>query len=125
MKNIFLISIFIFTFSVIFAPNLCLASSGDTDGGGEGEVTLVNPLGDDVNSANTVIANIINAVLGVVGSLALVMFVFGGLTWMTAAGNNERVEKGKNILIWATIGLVIIFASYALVEFVIRGITGI
>jgi uncharacterized membrane protein YjfL (UPF0719 family) len=71
-----------------------------------------------------VIGNIITAVLGIVGSLALVMFIFGGLTWMTAAGNTERVTKGKNILIWATIGLIVIFTSYALVEFVIKGITG-
>ena len=38
------------------------------------------------------------------------------------AGSNEKVQKGKDILIWATIGLVVIFASYAMVKFVIEGI---
>ena len=41
---------------------------------------------------------------------------------MLAAGNAEAVKKGKDIIIWATIGLVIIFSAYALVKFVISGI---
>jgi len=125
MKNIFFALIFVFSLSILFLPNLCLASSGVT-AGGEEPVALNNPLGEDQAdvSVNDVVANIIQVVLGIVGSLALVMFIFGGLTWMTAAGNTERVTKGKNVLIWATIGLIVIFTSYALVEFIIKGITG-
>ena len=43
---------------------------------------------------------------------------------MTAAGSNEKVQKGKDILIWATVGLVIIFTSYALVRFVLVDVFG-
>jgi len=35
--------------------------------------------------------------------------IYGGFNWMTAAGNAEKVEKGKQILVWATIGLIVIF----------------
>ncbi len=52
------------------------------------------------------------------------MFIYGGLVWMTAAGFNEKVQKGKDILIWATVGLVIIFTSYALVRFVLVDVFG-
>jgi len=48
----------------------------------------------------------------------------GGLVWMTAAGSNEKVQKGKDILIWATVGLVIIFISYALVKFMLVDVFG-
>ena len=41
---------------------------------------------------------------------------------MLAAGSSEKVQKGKDILIWATIGLVVIFSAYAIVKFVIEGI---
>ena len=41
---------------------------------------------------------------------------------MLAAGNNEKVQKGKDILIWATIGLIIIFSAYAIVKFVFVGL---
>ena len=83
-------------------------------------VQLTNPL--PTANIPTLLGTVINVVLGVTGSLALVMFIFGGLTWMTSAGNSERVSKGKNILIWATIGLVIIFSAYALVKFVFTSI---
>jgi uncharacterized membrane protein YjfL (UPF0719 family) len=69
------------------------------------------------------IGNVLNVALGIVGSLALVMFIYGGFVWMLAAGNEQAVEKGKNILMWAAIGLVVIFASYSLVRFVINAIT--
>ena len=77
-----------------------------------------NPL-KGIDTPQQLIGKVINAILGIVGSLALVMFIYGGLTWMLAAGNSQSVDKGKSILIWATIGLVVIFSSYALVNFVI------
>lgn len=73
-------------------------------------------------SWQTIIGKIIQAILGLIGSLALLMFVYGGFTWMMAGGNNEAIQKGKNILIWATVGLVIIFSSYALVKMVFTGL---
>jgi len=78
---------------------------------------LDNPL--SANTPQELIGQIINSVLGVVGSLALLMFVYGGLTWMTSSGNQEKVKKGRDILIWSAIGLVIIFSSYGLVHVLI------
>ncbi|MFC1508420.1 pilin, partial [Candidatus Omnitrophota bacterium] len=83
-----------------------------------GQVCLDNPLGSDV-TPQTFIGDVIRGILGVVGSLALALFIYGGFLWMTAAGNAEQVAKGKNTLLWATLGLIIIFSSYALVRFVI------
>ncbi|MCK4539930.1 hypothetical protein KAU09_02120 [Candidatus Parcubacteria bacterium] len=44
---------------------------------------------------------------------SVVGFIYGGFTWMLAAGSSEKVQKGKDILIWATLGLVVIFSAYA------------
>ena len=87
----------------------------------EGE--FCNPLGSGV-TPQILMGRIINAVLGIVGSIALVMFIYGGFSWMTAAGNQEAVTKGRNILIWATVGLIVIFSAYALVKFVFTAIGG-
>lgn len=65
------------------------------------------------------IGRIIKTVLGVVGALALAMFVFGGFTWLTSGGSPDKIKKGKDILMWAVIGLVIIFTSYTLVDFIL------
>lgn len=124
--------IFIFCFMVIsgvYAQTNDTSSSGGTievaqaGGGGNdsgGVVSLTNPLGSD--DIPTLAGRVIEAVLGIVGSLALIMFIYGGVIWMTAAGNEQSVTKGKNIVLWATLGLVVIFSSYALVKFVISAI---
>ncbi len=87
-----------------------------------GAIKLINPLG--TLSAPEIIGRIIKAVLGIVGSIALLMFIYGGFMWMTAAGEAKRVEKGKQTLTWATIGLATIFFAYAATSFVIKAITG-
>jgi len=117
------IAIIIFGFFVLlFIPTI---SSAECCGSRQSDSTnctpcLPNPLGGTTGTdVNLLIGQVINAVLGIVGSLALVMFIYGGLTWMTAAGNKEKIQKGKDILIWATIGLIIIFSAYAIVKFVL------
>src|SRR5680860_633422 len=84
---------------------------------------LTNPLGDDIKTPQALIGQIINSVLGIVGSLALLMFVFGGITWMTSSGNQEKVKKGRDIIVWAAIGLVIVFSAYGLTRVLIEGVT--
>jgi hypothetical protein len=83
-------------------------------------LSLEPPLGEA--SIEEIIGRIILAVLGIVGSIALLMFIIGGFMWMTAAGNEERVRLGKNILIWSTLGLVVIFSAYAITRFVISAL---
>ncbi len=108
---------FIILVFLVLSINFISASGTEDKPETSGTVSLPDPL----NSANPqeLIGRIINAVLGIVGSIALAMFIYGGFTWMTSSGNMEKVQKGKDILIWAAIGLVVIFASYALVKFVI------
>ncbi len=42
---------------------------------------------------------------------------------MTAGGNEKNVQKGKDVLVWAVIGLVVIFSSYAILSFIISKLT--
>lgn len=88
----------------------------------EGPQELPNPLG--ITDVNALIARVINWILSLVGSVSLLMFVYGGLTWMTSAGVADKVKKGKDIIIWAVIGLAIVFTSYILVKFVITSLAG-
>jgi len=83
---------------------------------------LTNPL--PTKNIPELIGIIIKAVMGIVGSIALLMFIYGGFLWLTSAGNTEKIQKGKQVVVWAVIGLAIIFLSYALVNFVISGLTG-
>ena len=63
-----------------------------------------------------IIGYAIKTVLGVVGGLALLMFVWGGFNWLTSAGNSEKVKKGTEAMVWAGIGLVVTLSSYIIVK---------
>lgn len=117
----------ILTFCIILACLLLITSNivlADTQAGGKSEtksggtVSLNNPLGDTTD-VRVILGRVIDAALGIVGSIALLMFIYGGFMWLTSAGRAEMVNKGRDAMIWAGIGLGVIFGAYALVHFVI------
>ena len=71
----------------------------------------------DISIFVQLLLNIANAALAVIGSLALVFFVFGGFTLILSQGNPEKVKKGRDILVAAVIGLIIAFAAYVVIRF--------
>lgn len=119
MKKIILGVIFsLLITGIIIAPQV----SAITESCPAGSTTcLTNPLGN-VNTPQALIGKIITAVLGVVGSLALLFFVYGGLIWMTSAGNAEKVKQGRDTLVWAAIGLAVIFSAYAITRIVLSSV---
>lgn len=92
--------------------------ASDAPAGAEGEtktapIRLFNPLGRDTDIP-AFIGRGIRGVLGVIGAIALLMFVYGGVVWMTA-GDSKRVDDAKNIIKNSVIGLLLIFFSYNLI----------
>ena len=65
------------------------------------------------------VKNIINAVLYVVGILAVVMVIIGGVKYTTSGGDSAAVTSAKNTILYGIIGLVIAILAYAIVNFVI------
>lgn len=70
-----------------------------------------------------VIARIINVAMGLLGIVAVVIILAGGFLWMTAGGNEEKVEKAKSLIFSGIIGLAIILTSFAIARFVISSLT--
>jgi cytochrome bd-type quinol oxidase subunit 2 len=73
----------------------------------------------DADLKQTVI-NILQLVLGLLSLIAVVMIIIGGFTWLTAGGNEEKVDKAKKIISAAVIGLIIVLLAWAIVIFVAR-----
>lgn len=82
-------------------------------------VTPTTPGGLSSNDLSTTISNIINAVLALVGIIALGVILYGGFRWMTAAGNEEAVGEAKKIITAGVIGLIIVIIGWAVVSFVL------
>ena len=70
----------------------------------------------------TTVADIINVALGLLGIVAVVIVLAGGFTWMTAAGNEDKVDKAKKMIFAGIIGLAIILSAYAIARFVITSL---
>lgn len=119
ISSLFLLAI-IFTFNLI-TPNYALADEtlnglNATAGSvGAFRSQVSNP---DNNFIQTKAGQIIGTVLSFVGVIFLILMIVAGVRWMTAQGNDQQVTKAKDQLINAIIGLVIIFAAYAITNFV-------
>jgi len=59
-------------------------------------------------------ALIIRSLLSVVGLVMVALLLFGGFTWMTAGGNEEKVDKSKRLIKNAVIGLAIVLSAYSI-----------
>lgn len=126
MRNKIVICFIILTSAFILSAQIIYAAdcSGTTQAGEP--VKLCNPLTGNATSKSIpeFLGTIISYAMGIIGSLALVMFIYGGATWMLSGGNQDQVSKGKQTVIWAALGIGLIFTAYALVRFVITAISG-
>ena len=86
----------------------------------------VNKVGDnntDQNLWNNV-SGIINAVIGVLGLVAVIVIIIGGINYMTSSGDAGKVKKAKDTILYGVIGLIICVLAFAIVNFVIGNILG-
>ncbi|MDP3970240.1 MAG: pilin [bacterium] len=82
--------------------------------------TLEQPLGGQqtIRSAAQYIQLVYAYALGIVGIMAVVMIMFGGMRWISAAGNEQTISAAKEIITSAVIGLLIALFSYTILVFI-------
>jgi len=66
-----------------------------------------------------IVARIIEVFLGLLGMIAVVLIIYGGWLWMSAAGDAAKIAAAKKTLINAVIGLAIILSSFGITQFII------
>lgn len=80
--------------------------------------------GDGVGQANvdmpTLIKNVVNILLFIIGGLSVIMLIWGGIRYTTSAGNQSHVTAAKNTILYAIIGLVVAILAYAIVNWVLK-----
>lgn len=108
-----LISVFFAFLATFFGANIAFAQ----DFG-------LQPINEVIMLANddprVIIARIISIILTFLGVLALVLIIYAGFLWMTSGGEEDKVSRAKSVLKNAIIGLLIIFSSWALTNFIIN-----
>lgn len=103
-------------------PSLCRVED-------ECPIVLENPLrAPSISSATgeqdiaTILGRVVGAALGVIGAITLLVFVYGGYLWLISGGNEEKIHKGSQTMLYAVIGLCIIFASYGILNTILTGL---
>lgn len=66
-----------------------------------------------------VFKQITNVVLYIVGVVAVIMLIIGGIKYVVSGGDAKKVTDAKNTVLYAIIGLIIAFLAFAIVNFVI------
>jgi cellobiose-specific phosphotransferase system component IIC len=133
MKKIIFISLFFVLMSVFFVSDtLNLVVQAQTTAG-DPTLTGLDATADQVDAFKNQtkndkeyylndfipenVGNIIDIILSFVGVVFFILIIYAGISWMTSQGNEQQITKAKGLLFNAIIGLVIVFAAYAIVSF--------
>ena len=62
---------------------------------------------------------VVNVLLFLIGAVSVIMIIYGGIRYVTSAGEAKGVESAKNTILYAIVGLIISILAYAIVNFVV------
>lgn len=85
--------------------------------GGNGGSEVCKAQGTD--NATSLMRNVINTLLFILGGIAVIMIVIGGIKYTTSNGNAADVKSAKDTVLYSVVGLIVAIMSYAIVNFVI------
>jgi len=121
MKKIKILIFVLLLFNVLALNVSVCSSAGDLDQElRRQDQRFIGEVGLNENvSLSKVVSQIIKVFLSFLGVIFIVLIIYAGFTWMTAAGNEEKIDKAKKTMVSAIIGLAIVLSAYALTYFVI------
>ena len=106
------------TLAAMMLPVAVMAQTSTVDLG----LTYATETGLTTTDVRVTISRIINAFMGLLGIVAVVLILLGGFKWMMAAGNQDKIDEAKKLMMSGVIGLIIIMSAYAIAQFVIGAI---
>ncbi len=65
------------------------------------------------------IKTVVNVLLFILGVIAVIMIIIGGIRYTTSNGDQANVKAAKDIILYAVVGLVVAILAYAIVNFVL------
>jgi hypothetical protein len=76
----------------------------------------------DLFGSTGILTTVTNVMLFVVGAIAVIMVIVGGLRYVVSGGNTANITTAKNTILYAVVGLIIAILAYAMVNFVITSL---
>ena len=106
-----------------FEANNPLPSNSVSGGQNQLQDPLTTGSSSGVNGIYIVIGRVVKYLLGTAGSVALLMFVWGGFQYLWSAGDANKIKKGKDTLINAALGIVILLTAFTIINTLISALT--
>lgn len=78
-----------------------------------------NEAGNNVSLADR-IKTVVNILLYILGSIAVIMIIIGGIRYTTSNGDSSNTKAGKDTILYAVVGLVVAILAFAIVNFVVN-----
>ncbi|MDO4712974.1 MAG: pilin [Candidatus Saccharibacteria bacterium] len=107
---------------IIATPALALGETGAQ--GGVNAARGAGVPGNLVGDESSIVRQIVNIMLYVIGVLSVIMLIYGGLRYVVSGGQKEAVTNAKNTILYALIGLLIALFAWAMVKFVLDAALG-
>lgn len=84
---------------------------------------IPNPL--TPSDPGSVLASVINSLLVWGAAIAVLFIIIGGFRYIISMGNQEGVEKARNTVLYAVLGLILIFVAYLIVAYLLGSLLGV
>lgn len=97
------------------------AQSLSTQGGADAAKGAEQPT--NLVGATGVFSTVTNVLLFIIGAVAVIMIIIGGLRYITSGGNSANVTAAKNTILYALVGVIVAILAFAAVNFVIGSFT--
>jgi hypothetical protein len=126
-----LLIVLIFFFSINIAFHIASAqildqnTAYDVTGGSRNVQESAGYVSVGAEGIGGIVALAIKAFLGLLGIIFVYLMVLAGYNWMTAAGDEQKVEKAKDQIKRAIIGLIIVVSAYAITYFVLQAMSSV
>lgn len=70
--------------------------------------------------ANPLIVSVVNLLLYIVGIVAVIMIIVGGMKYLTSSGDSGKVTSAKNTVVYAVVGLLVAIFSWVIVNLIVK-----
>ena len=74
---------------------------------------------DNLFGDGGIFKTIVNVLLFIIGAIAVIMLIIGGIRYVVSGGDSGAVTSAKNTILYAVVGIVVALLAYAIVNFVL------
>lgn len=122
MKRLFVTAMLLLGFALPLTVSTATVGAVDVFDacrGGATDTAVCKGRGDKILGADGILANVINLLLTIIGIVAVIMIIVGGIRYTTSGGDSGQINSARDTIIYAVVGLVLAIMAFALVNWVL------